>query len=107
MRAVGIIFAVAAALAFQQTILTRYVRGTVALDLVLVAVVYVALTSGPVAGLWTGTFAGLLQDRGVIDADVAAASEQRARAEIEAAVVWAETQPEPACEDVAEGVYAE
>ena len=62
MRAVGIILAVAAALAFQQTILTRYVRGTVALDLVLVAVVYVALTSGPVAGLWTGTFAGLIQD---------------------------------------------
>jgi len=61
-RAVGIILAVAAALAFQQTILTRYVRGTVALDLVLVAVVYVALTSGPVAGLWTGTFAGLIQD---------------------------------------------
>ena len=62
MRAVGIILAVAAALAFQQTILTRYIRGTVALDLVLVAVVYVALTSGPVAGLWTGTFAGLAQD---------------------------------------------
>src|SRR5262249_44318651 len=38
------------------------VRGTVAIDLVLVAVVYVALTSGPASGLLTGTFAGLVQD---------------------------------------------
>jgi rod shape-determining protein MreD len=61
-KAAGIILAVAAALAFQQTILARYVRGAVYLDLVLVVVVYVALTSGPVAGLLTGTFAGLIQD---------------------------------------------
>jgi rod shape-determining protein MreD len=60
-RAVGIILAVGVALALQTT-LARYVRGTVALDLVLVVVVYVALTSGPVAGLLTGTFAGLVQD---------------------------------------------
>src|SRR5207249_6213821 len=38
------------------------IRGLVAVDLVLVAVVYVALTSGPVTGLLTGTFAGLVQD---------------------------------------------
>src|SRR5579859_3338606 len=38
------------------------VRGNVAVDLVLVAVVYVALTSGPVTGLLAGTFAGLVQD---------------------------------------------
>src|SRR6267142_5830243 len=38
------------------------VRGSVAVDLVLVAVVYVALTSGPVTGMLTGTFAGLVQD---------------------------------------------
>jgi len=56
-----IVLAVAAALALQTT-LARYVRGTVALDLVLVVVVYVALTSGPVTGLLTGTFAGLVQD---------------------------------------------
>jgi rod shape-determining protein MreD len=31
-------------------------------DLVLVVVVYVALTSGPVAGLLTGTVGGLIQD---------------------------------------------
>ena len=38
------------------------VRGTIAVDLVLVVVVYVALTSGPVTGLLSGTFAGLVQD---------------------------------------------
>lgn len=61
MKIAGIVLAVAAALALQTT-LARYVRGTVALDLVLVVVVYVALTSGPVTGLLTGTFAGLVQD---------------------------------------------
>ena len=61
MRVAGIILAVAAALALQ-TALGRYIRGTVALNLVLVVVVYVALMSGPVTGLLTGTFAGLIQD---------------------------------------------
>ena len=61
MRAAGIILAVAAALALQTTF-ARYLRGSLALDLVLVVVVYVALTSGPVTGLLTGTFAGLVQD---------------------------------------------
>src|SRR6185436_15674537 len=43
--------------------LARYViRGTVAVDLILVAVVYVALTSGPVTGVLSGTVAGLVQD---------------------------------------------
>jgi rod shape-determining protein MreD len=60
-RAAGIILAVAAALALQTT-LARYVRGTVAVNLVLVVVVYVALISGPVTGMLTGTFAGLVQD---------------------------------------------
>jgi rod shape-determining protein MreD len=60
-RAVGIILAVATALTLQTT-LGRYFRGIVALDLVLVVVVYVALVSGPVIGLLTGTFAGLIQD---------------------------------------------
>ncbi len=62
MKAVGIILAVAAALALQTTLARFVVRGTVALDLVLVVVVYVALTSGPATGLLTGTFAGLVQD---------------------------------------------
>jgi len=61
-KAVGIILAVAAALALQTTLARFVVRGTVALDLVLVVVVYVALTSGPATGLLTGTFAGLVQD---------------------------------------------
>ena len=44
----------ASALALQTTLARFLVRGTVAVDLVLVVVVYVALTSGPVTGLLTG-----------------------------------------------------
>jgi len=61
-RASGIILAVVLALALQTTFARFFVRGAVAVDLVLVAVVYVALTSGPATGLLTGTFAGLVQD---------------------------------------------
>jgi rod shape-determining protein MreD len=60
-KTAGIILAVVVAQALQAT-LERYIRGTVAVDLVLVVVVYVALTSGPVAGLLTGTVGGLIQD---------------------------------------------
>jgi len=59
-KTAGVILAVAASLALQTT-LTRYLRG-VGLDFVLVAVVYVALTSGPSAGLLAGALAGLVQD---------------------------------------------
>jgi rod shape-determining protein MreD len=45
-----------------QTTLMRFLSGSTAVDLVLVVVVYVALLFGPVAGLLTGTFAGLIQD---------------------------------------------
>lgn len=62
MRAAGILLAVALALALQTTLARFVVRGTVAVDLVLVVVVYVALTSGPVTGLLTGSVAGLVQD---------------------------------------------
>ena len=62
MRLAWVIVAVAAALALQTTVGRFVIRGTVAVDLVLVAVVYVALTCGPVTGLLTGTVAGLLQD---------------------------------------------
>ena len=62
MRAVGIIVAVAVALALQTTLPRLAIRSTVAVDLVLVVVVYVALTSGPATGLLTGAFAGLVQD---------------------------------------------
>ena len=62
MKAAGILLAIALALVLQTTI-DRYVAGgTVAVNFVLVVVVYVALTSGSVAGLLTGTVAGLIQD---------------------------------------------
>jgi rod shape-determining protein MreD len=61
-RAAGVILAVVAALALQTTLARFLVRGAAAIDLVLVVVVYVALTFGPTTGLLTGTFAGLVQD---------------------------------------------
>jgi rod shape-determining protein MreD len=61
-RAAGVILAVVAALAVQTTLARFIFRGAIAVDLVLVAVVYVALTSGPGTGLLAGTFAGLVQD---------------------------------------------
>jgi len=57
-----IVLATAVALALQTTLARFVVRGTVAVDLVLVVVVYTALKAGPVTGLLTGTFAGLVQD---------------------------------------------
>jgi rod shape-determining protein MreD len=57
-----VILAVVVALALQTTMARFVVRGAAAIDLVLVAVVYVALTSGPATGLLAGTFAGLVQD---------------------------------------------
>ena len=62
MRAAGVILAVVAALALQTTLARFLVRGAAAVDLVLVVVVYVALTSGSSTGLMTGAFAGLVQD---------------------------------------------
>lgn len=62
MKAAGVVLAVAIAVALQTTLARFLVRGTLAIDFVLVAVVYVALTSGPVTGLLSGTFAGLVQD---------------------------------------------
>jgi rod shape-determining protein MreD len=61
-RAVGVIVAIAVALALQTTLARYVVRGPVVVDLVLVAVVYIALTMGPVTGLFCGTAAGLIQD---------------------------------------------
>ncbi len=62
MKAVGVILAIALALALQTTLARYVIRGPVVVDLVLVAVVYVALSSGPVTGLFCGTAAGLIQD---------------------------------------------
>jgi len=61
-KAAGIILAIALALVLQTTLSRFVVRGTVSVDFVLVVVVYVALTSGPVTGLLSGTVAGLIQD---------------------------------------------
>jgi len=60
-RTVRIVGATVVALALQTT-LSRFLGGTVVIDLVLVVVIYAALMSGPVTGLLTGTFAGLVQD---------------------------------------------
>ena len=62
MRAIAILVAIALALALQTTLARFLVSGTAAIDLVLVVVVYVALTSGPVTGMFAGSVAGLIQD---------------------------------------------
>jgi rod shape-determining protein MreD len=61
-RAVGVLVAIALELALQTTLARLVVSGTTALDLVLVVVVYIALTSGPVAGMLAGSVAGIIQD---------------------------------------------
>jgi rod shape-determining protein MreD len=61
-KVVGVLVAIALALALQTTLARFVVGGTVALDLVLVVVVYVALTSGPVTGMFAGSLAGIIQD---------------------------------------------
>ena len=62
MKALGVILAIALSLALQTTLARFLVRGNVAVDLVLVAVVFVALMAGPVTGLFAGALAGLIQD---------------------------------------------
>ena len=62
MRGAGVFIAIALALALQTTMARFLVGGSAAVDLVLVAVVYVALTTGPVTGMLAGSVAGLIQD---------------------------------------------
>lgn len=62
MKAAGVALATALALALQATLAQFVVGGTVAVDFVLVVVIYASLTSGRVTGLMAGTFAGLVQD---------------------------------------------
>ena len=62
MRAASALAAVAFALALQTTLASFAIRGTAALDLVLIVVVYCSLVSGPVTGLLLGSAAGLIQD---------------------------------------------
>lgn len=63
MRTAGVLIAIALALALQTTLARFVVGGTTAIDLVLVTVVYIALTSGPVSGMLAGSIAGLIQDQ--------------------------------------------
>jgi rod shape-determining protein MreD len=61
-KGAGALIGIAAALALQTT-LDRFLGGSSAgVDLVLVAVVYIALVSGPVGGMFAGSLAGLVQD---------------------------------------------
>lgn len=62
MKALRVLLGLAAAVAFQTTLSGWVVRGGSAFDLVLIVVIYVALTSGPMTGLLAGTVAGLAQD---------------------------------------------
>jgi rod shape-determining protein MreD len=57
-----VFIAIALALALQTTLARFVVGGSAAVDLVLVAVVAVALTIGPVGGMLAGSAAGLIQD---------------------------------------------
>jgi rod shape-determining protein MreD len=61
-RLAKVVLGLAAALALQTTLAGLPFRGTMAMDLVLITVVYVGLTSGPVVGLLAGAAAGLAQD---------------------------------------------
>ena len=62
MKAAGVILAISLALALQTTLARFVIRGTVAIDLGLVVVVYIALSFGPIMGMLSGTAAGLAQD---------------------------------------------
>ena len=62
MKVAGVLIAIALALALQTTLARFLVGGTAALDLVLVVVVFVALTSGPATGMFAGSLAGVIQD---------------------------------------------
>ena len=50
------------ALVIQTTLVVIFAGNGAPVDLVLVMVIAVALSKGPVVGLWTGTSGGLLQD---------------------------------------------
>lgn len=52
----------AAALLAQTALLRMFLPGPAPVDLVLLVVVFAGVSRGPVAALWTGTVAGLLQD---------------------------------------------
>jgi rod shape-determining protein MreD len=57
-----VLAAIAIAVALQTTLARFVIRGTVAIDLVTVVVVYVALSTGPTTGMLAGACGGLVQD---------------------------------------------
>jgi len=61
-KVAGVLVAIALALALQTTLTRFVVGGTAAIDLVLVVVIYVALTTGPGTGMLAGSVAGIIQD---------------------------------------------
>ncbi len=62
MTTIGIALALAAALLAQTAIVRMVASDGLPTDLVLIVVVLAALSRGRLAGLWTGTAGGLLQD---------------------------------------------
>lgn len=62
MKTTHMLIALGLALLAQTTVVPAIAGGGAPVDLVLVVVVFAALPRGPIAGLWTGTLAGLLQD---------------------------------------------
>jgi rod shape-determining protein MreD len=62
MRTAGVLLALAGALAVQTTLAGLSHGGATAVNLVLVAVVYVGLAFGPVMGLFAGSVGGVVQD---------------------------------------------
>ena len=62
MKVLGAILALAGALALQTTLGGMTAGGANAVNLALVAVIYLALAFGPGAGLMAGTVGGLIQD---------------------------------------------
>lgn len=62
MKSAAVVIALAVALAAQTTLSGLFVGRTIAVNLVLVAVVYCALAFGPVTGMFAGMIGGLAQD---------------------------------------------
>ena len=62
MTAIGVALALAAALLVQTAIVRMVASEGLPTDLVLIVVIFAALSRGRVAGLWAGTVGGLLQD---------------------------------------------
>lgn len=62
MKAIAVVLALAGALALQTTLAGLTIGGGISVNLVLVAVVYIALTHGAVAGLLAGSVGGIIQD---------------------------------------------